>query len=93
MGKKRSNNKWNYNQSSTNNKNFFGMNSGNMWREISSFYRNYRRSFYKCRRTNNNLIKWIVFGSLIGILIVSVIGIPVALVIILCALAYLLFCC
>ena len=90
MGKKH-NSKFNYNQSSPNN-NFFGMNRGNMWREIACFYRNYRRSFYKCRRTNN-LIKWVVFGSLIGILIVSVIGIPVALILILCALAYLLFCC
>lgn len=92
MGKKHSNNKWNYNQTSAND-NFFGMNRGNMWRGLSSFCRNYRRSFYRCRRPNNNLIKWIVFGSLIGILIVSVIGIPIALVIILCALAYLLFKC
>lgn len=92
MGKKRSNNKWNYNQSSNNN-NFFGMDMGGMWKEASSFYRNYRRNVYRCRRPNNNFIKWIVFGSLIGILVVSIIGIPVALLIILCALAYLLFCC
>lgn len=90
MGKKHNNNQWNYNQASGND-NFFGKNK--IWRETSTFFRNNRRSFYRCRRTTNVFIKWIVFGSLIGVLFIMVMGIPFTLVIILCALAYLLFCC